>query len=96
MSDDRSNYVSTPVVDDLYLDILIDRSVFLDPSDEVYQIENRYNRRPDLLSYDRYGTSKYWWVFARRNMNVLVDPIGDFVTGTVIKIPNQKNIENIR
>ncbi len=96
MYDSRSNYIKTPIVDNTYLDIMVDRYIFLDPNDEVYEIEQKYHRRPDLLSYHRYGTSKYWWVFARRNVNILIDPINDFTTGTTIKIPSLKNLENTK
>lgn len=96
MYDSRSNYIKTPIVDNTYLDIMVDRYIFLDPNDEIYQIEQKYHKRPDLLSFHIYGTSKYWWVFARRNMNILIDPINDFVTGTTIKIPSMKNLENTK
>jgi|TARA_B110000503_G_scaffold104241_1_gene155522 hypothetical protein len=50
-------------------------------------IGNKYNRRPDLLAYDLYGNSRYWWVFVHYNRDILKDPINDFVAGTVISIP---------
>jgi hypothetical protein len=96
MYDGRSNYIKTPIVNNTYLDIMVDRYIFLDPNDEIYEIEQKYHKRPDLFSYHRYGTSKYWWVFARRNTNILIDPINDFVTGTTIKIPSFKNLENTK
>lgn len=96
MYDTKSTYLKTPVVNDTYMDLMIDRYIFLDPTDEVYEIEQKYNKRPDLLSYHRYGTSKYWWVFARRNMNILIDPINDFISGTTIKVPSLANLEKMK
>jgi len=42
-----------------------------------------------------YGTAKYWWIFAARNPNNIVDPIRDFSAGTKIRIPNIDNISNM-
>jgi hypothetical protein len=61
--------------------------------DFYYQIESHYTHRPDLLSYDLYGTPKLWWVFVQRNMNVLRDPIFDFVAGQKIFIPKKSNLQ---
>lgn len=52
-----------------------------------YVIEQKYDRRPDLLSYDLYNDSKYWWVFALYNRNIIKDPLFDFKVGVTILIP---------
>jgi hypothetical protein len=39
------------------------------------------------LAYDLYGSSKYWWVFAQRNMEILKDPVYDLVAGIKIYLP---------
>lgn len=75
----------------LYLELLEIRPVPADAADINYIIETRYKHRPDLLSFDLYGTPKLWWVFAQRNMDIIKDPIYDFEPGLVIKIP-QKNL----
>lgn len=71
-----------------FLDILEYRSVPADSSDVLYQIDNFYDNRPDLLAHDLYGDANLWWVFAARNPNALKDPLFDFTTGTTIYIPN--------
>ena len=48
--------------------------------------------RPDLLSHKLFGSVKYWWVFAVRNPDKIIDPIQDFKAGCVIKIPKLENI----
>jgi len=68
------------------------RSVSAEPDDIRYTIDPQYNYRPDLLAYDMYDTSKLWWVFAQRNMNVIRDPIFDFRTGTTIFIPKKDSL----
>lgn len=50
-------------------------------------LDPKYNRRPDKLSKDVYGTEQYWWVFALYNKDVLVDPLNDFVSGITIVYP---------
>lgn len=55
--------------------------------DVLYTIEPQYNHRPDLLAYDLYKTSKLWWVFAQRNMDIIKDPIYDIEAGTTIYLP---------
>ena len=76
-----------------YLEILSIRPVPADADDFLYKIENQYRHRPDLLSFDLYGTPKLWWVFIQRNMSVLKDPIFDFVPGAEIYIPKKGNLE---
>ncbi len=68
------------------------RSVSAEPDDILYVIEPQFHRRPDLLSYYLYDTTKLWWVFAQRNMDVLVDPIFDFNVGTQIYIPQKPSL----
>ena len=64
-------------------------------ADRLYAIESRYENRPDLLAHELYGTVKLWWVFALRNPDVLVDPINDFVEGTVIQLPSGNTVKKI-
>jgi hypothetical protein len=76
-----------------YLELLEIRSVPSEPDDFRYVIENQYRHRPDLLSYDVYGSAKLWWVFVQRNMSVLKDPIYDFEPGVVIYLPKKTNLQ---
>lgn len=77
----------------LYLETLVIRPVPAESDDFYYQIESQYTFRPDLLSYDLYGTPKLWWVFMQRNMEVIRDPIFDFVPGVKIFIPKKSNLQ---
>lgn len=88
----QSLWADTPA-NKLYLDILEIRSVPAEQDDYLYTIENQYRHRPDLLSYDLYGTSKLWWVFVQRNMEIIRDPIYDFEPGISIYIPKKSNLE---
>lgn len=87
-----SPWFTTPQ-NDVYLENLEIRPVPAEKDDVIYTIESQYDNRPDLLSYDLYGTPKLWWVFAQRNMSIIKDPIYDFAVGTHIYIPKRSNLE---
>lgn len=55
----------------------------------------RYNKRPDILAYELYGDSKFWWLFLLYNKNTLLDPINDFVTGLTISVPTRDYVAGI-
>ena len=75
-----------------YLDVLKIRPVSAEPDDFLFNITAQYSYRPDLLAYDLYGDANLWWVFAQRNMDVLQDPIFDFVPGNKIYIPKKTSL----
>jgi alpha-L-fucosidase len=75
-----------------YLDILQIRPVAAEQDDYLYTIEPQYTYRPDLLAFDLYGTSKLWWVFSQRNLDVIQDPVFDFIPGTQIFIPKRSGL----
>ncbi len=77
----------------LYLELMEVRSIPADPDDFRYIIEVQYRHRPDLLAYDVYEDERLWWVFAKRNMNVIKDPIYDFEPGTAIFLPKKSNLQ---
>lgn len=90
---ERKNHpwTKTPIVDN-YLDIYEPRPVTAEPDDFLYVIQPQYNYRPDLLAFDVYGSDRLWWVFVRRNMDVLNDPIFDFVAGVAIYLPKKSRL----
>jgi hypothetical protein len=79
-------YHTTPIVNG-YLDIMQNIEIPKNPDDIVFVINSVYDLRPDLLAYDLYNHSELWWVFAKRNMNTLKDPLLDFRAGVAIYIP---------
>lgn len=76
----------------IYLDSLKIRPVPAESDDFLYEIQPQYTYRPDLLSFDVYGTPKLWWVFMQRNMDTVKDPIWDFVAGTKIYLPKKTSL----
>jgi hypothetical protein len=59
-------------------------SIARDGTEIPVVIDAKYNRRPDLLAYEVYGSSKLWWLFAAVNPDTLKDPVFDFITGKEI------------
>jgi hypothetical protein len=89
-----SPWSDTPIENN-YLTVLRIRPVSAEPDDFLYTIEPQYTHRPDLLAYDLYGDSKLWWVFIQRNLDVLQDPVYDFVAGTKIYIPKGDSLKTV-
>lgn len=85
-SKDTSQYLLTPITD-WYLDIMEPRTVVSNEFDKIISIPAAFDQRPDLLSQQEYGTPALWWVFCRRNPDLIVDPILDFVAGLEIYVP---------
>jgi hypothetical protein len=90
-----SPWFKTTITKNSYLDVLTIRSVSAEADDFLYTIESQYTYRPDLLAYDLYEDSNLWWVFMQRNLDVIQDPIWDFVPGTQIYLPKSGSLKQI-
>lgn len=75
-----------------YLNVLQIRPVSAQIDDPMYVLETQYTHRPDLLSFDLYGTHKLWWVFMQRNLDLIQDPIYDFIPGIEIYLPQKAGL----
>lgn len=90
-----SPYFATNIVNNKFLDVMVNRPIPYNPSDVYWEIPIVYQYRPDLLAYDLYSNSKLWWVFAQRNPNALKDPYFDFVAGLSIYLPKQDTLTQV-
>ena len=90
-----SPYYNTSVVNNQFLDVMVNRQIPMQPSDILWTIAAVYEYRPDLLAYDLYTDSRLWWVFASRNPNRLKDPYFDFVAGVQIYLPTINVIKQV-
>jgi hypothetical protein len=77
-----------------YLDVISFRDIPNSVDDVSFTVTSKYANRPDLLAYDLYGDSRFWWVFAVRNKTIILDPIYDLVAGTNIFLPQLSTIKN--
>ena len=91
----NSPWANTSTVSNQYLDILTIRPVPEEGDDILYEIEEQYTHRPDLLAYDLYNDQNLWWVFAQRNMDVIKDPVYDIVQGTKIYLPKGATLRKL-
>lgn len=89
MATGKAHYGNTKVKD-FFLDIYNAQTVedLVSPGTETQQhiVTPAQAHRPDKLSYDLYGNSKFWWTIAMLNRNALVDPIRDLKAGTVLEV----------
>lgn len=89
-----SRYRATPVKD-FYLDLWVEIEIGESADDLLIELDAKYDERPDLLSFDLYGTPRLWWVFAVRNPDTLIDPLGDFKSGIIIYAPTRSAVERL-
>ena len=78
-----------------FLDVMVNRPIPQQSDDLQFTINQTYQRRPDLLAYDLYGTPTLWWVFYQRNPNTLTKPPVDFTTGTKIYLPKESTLKSV-
>lgn len=78
-----------------YLDVMVDRPIPKETDDNLFQITQVYQYRPDLLAFDLYDDAGLWWVFYQRNPNTLTAPPWDFATGVEIYIPKITTIRSV-
>lgn len=90
----KSPYHKTPL-QEFYLGVYVDRPIPASHDDILIEIETKYIHRPDILSFDLYGTSKYWWIFMRRNRDTISDPIFDMVAGIEIFVPTKTRLMSL-
>lgn len=86
---------NTKIINLQYLDILNIRPVPSSENDKLYEIEQQYTYRPDLLAHDLYNDRDLWWIFAQRNMDVIKDPVYDFVAGVKIYLPTTSLVRTL-
>ena len=76
-----------------YLDVMNNRAIPKESDDVLFQINQTYEYRPDLLAFDLYDNAGLWWVFYQRNPNTLQAPPLDFKAGVKIYIPKISTLQ---
>jgi hypothetical protein len=89
-----SAYSGTPQTS-WFLGIMKYRSILPASDDKNFTITTKYQYRPDKLSYDKYNTAAYWWVFTVRNRNLISDPIWDLIVDLQIILPSLATIQKV-
>ena len=89
-----SPYFNTGITQ-FYLDVMVNRPIPKLPDDLQFEINQTYQYRPDMLSFDLYETPTLWWVFYQRNPNSLQAPPLDFKIGTRIYLPKITTLQSV-
>ena len=89
-----SPYFATPYAQ-FYLDIMTNRVIPKELDDQLFQINETYQYRPDMLAFDLYDLPDLWWVFYQRNPNTLTAPPWDFVAGETIYLPKITTLQTV-
>jgi hypothetical protein len=89
-----SPYYHTPQSSN-YLGVWVPPAVGRSPTDSLITLGGRYIHRPDLLSYDLYGTPRLWWIFSMVNPDSIRDPIYDMVDGLTIYVPSNTSVQGL-
>jgi hypothetical protein len=80
---------------EFYLDVMVNRPIPREVDDQLMEINQTYQYRPDLLAYDLYSQPTLWWVFYQRNPNTLTKPPLDFAVGTRIYLPKISTLKSV-
>lgn len=84
----RNHYANTPIKD-FYLDLAVlptAKQMAAGQNLQSHVVTPRQQYRPDLLSYDLYGNSTYWWTIVLLNRDQLKDPIRDLKSGVILRV----------
>ena len=87
-------YFVTPY-SQFFLDVMVNRPIPKESDDQLFQINETYQYRPDMLAFDLYDTPDLWWVFYQRNPNTLQAPPLDFAAGVTIYVPKITTLREV-
>ena len=93
----KNQYSNTPIAD-FYLDLAVlptAAQILANRKPDDLVVAPKYQYRMDLLSYDLYGTSNYWWIIAMINRNQIQDPIRDLKSGMTIQVLSKADINGL-
>ena len=92
--DSTSAYFSTGY-SQYFLDVMTNRPIPKQSDDQLMEITQTYQYRPDMLALDLYNNSTLWWVFYQRNPNTLTAPPLDFKIGVRIYLPKITTLRSV-
>lgn len=88
----NSVYANTPQ-NSSYLGYWNPPAIWPTSQDSYMVLPQKYKHRPDLLSFDLYGTPSLWWIFAMLNPNILKDPVFDMQPGIELRVPSNTTVQ---
>ena len=55
-----------------------------------YRVDEHDIARPDIISFENYGTVRYWWIVCL--VNNITNPFTGFAIGDILTIPHTSDI----
>jgi hypothetical protein len=92
-----NQYANTDI-NDFYLDranLPMASDLLSGKTPSLIVVEPKFQYRMDLLSYELYGNSNYWWVIALLNRNQIKDPIRDLKAGMTLVVLDKKDLNGV-
>lgn len=86
------SYLNNTRFNKFYLDVA-ELPSLKDVEGTYMRVPPECENRPDLLSYQQYGTSRLWWVIMLANPDVIKDPVWDLKSGMYIFVPNKMSLQ---
>ena len=90
----KSLWYATPQ-NNFSLGYYVFRDIPPDTTDTFVRLATRHTNKPTVLSYDLYSTPAYWWIFNVMNMDVIQDPLRDFIPGLVVRVPTLARLQKL-
>lgn len=89
-----SRYVNTVVEDNRsdqqFLPLRPRLNLEAKENDIFFQVTKELEKRPDLISFDIYGTADLWWVIYE--FNEINDPFFDLTQGQILRMPASERV----
>lgn len=63
-----------------------------DNSDYYIIITDEYNLKPGKMALALYGDAHLGWIFSYFNRDIISNPIFDFTTGKIIRVPTKTRL----
>jgi hypothetical protein len=98
MASTGKNQYATTSITDFYLNLAklpTAEELTRNKTPQFITVAPKFQYRPDLLSYELYGNSSYWWLIALLNRNQLQDPIRDLKAGMVLTVLSPSDAKGI-
>jgi hypothetical protein len=83
---DSNSYLRDTSYKNSYLDVA-KLPVISNVTGDYVIVPTECENRMDLFSYQQYGSSRYWWMIALANADLIKDPIWDFTAGLTVLVP---------
>lgn len=85
---DTKSYLRDSRYRSFYLDIAkLPKLSISNTTGDYVVVPTECENRIDLFSYQQYGSSRYWWMIALANADLIKDPIWDFTAGLTVLVP---------